>query len=288
MEKIWHHAIYNELRVIPEEHSLLLTESRLNLKYQREKMAQIMFETFDVPALYIANDSVLSLYSSGRNTGVVMDSGKSSTRITPVYEGYALHYASQKLDLAGDNITNHLMKNFTERGYSFTTMAERRIVDDIKEKLCYVALDSEQEMITEKNYELPDGKVITIGNDQFKCPEAIFQPSLLGMDKLNGVQHFLKNSIMKCDIEIKQEMFTNIILSGGNTMYPGMADRTKKELINIIPYNAKIKVIAPSERKYSVWIGGSILASLSTFQQMYVTMEDYNEFGPSIINMKCF
>ena len=222
-----------------------------------------MFETFNTPAMYLANQSVLSLYASGRTTGIVVDSGDGSTHTVPIYEGCALPHASLRINLTGRDLTEYLMRISTERGYSFKTVADEEIVRGIKEKLCYVALDFEQAM--EKNsssfnqsYVLPDGQIVTIGSERFRCPEVLFQPGLLGMESC-GIHETTYNSIMKSDKDLQQDFFSNILLSGGSTMFSGMAKRMEKEMKSLVPESTKINIIAPQQ--YSSWIGGSILAS---------------------------
>ncbi|EPY83176.1 cytoplasmic beta-actin isoform 8-like protein [Camelus ferus] len=152
---------------------MLLTKALLNPKANHEKMTQIMFGTFNTPAMYVAIQAVLSLYSSRRTTGIMMDSGDAVTHTVPIYE----------------DLTDYLTKSHTKRGYRFITTAEWEITRDTEEKLCRVARDFQQEMATatcsaslEKSYELPDDQFITTGNERFCCPEVLFQPSFLGMD----------------------------------------------------------------------------------------------------------
>jgi actin-related protein len=292
MEDMWHHCFYNELRVAPEEHPVLLTETCLNPKYNRERMTQIMFETFNTPAMYIANQSVLSLYSSGRTTGVVIESGDGTTQIVPIYEGFPLYHATHQLSLAGSDLSEYMHKILSERGYAFdyALREARNLVRDIKETLCYVALDFKAELEStgeiEKSYELPDGHTITVGNERFRCPEVLFNPALMGLDQ-DGIHTLTYNSIKKCENEIQRELLTKIVLSGGNTMFNGISERLIRELEELSPRTMLVNVFTSPECKYSVWRGGCIISTLPSFQKRYIIKDEYEDIGPSIVHRKC-
>jgi len=294
MEKIWNHTFYVELRVAPDEHPVLLTEAPLNPKVNREKMTQIMFETFNVPCLYVAIQAVLSLYSAGRTTGIVCDSGDGVTHTVPIYEGFSIPHAVSRIALAGRDLTGFMAKLLTERGYNFTSSAEMEIVRDIKEKTSFVAVDYEAALkqatdssSLEMNYELPDGKVITIGSERFRCPEYLFKPLEMNGKELDSIQDLTYKSIQECDVDVRRELYQNIILSGGTTMFEGIGERLLKEIENRAPKSINVKVIASPDRRYAVWRGGSTLTSLSTFASMWITKEDYDEHGASIVHRKC-
>jgi len=295
MEKIWSHTFYIELRVEPDAQPILLTEAPLNPKINREKMTQIMFETFNVPAMYVSIQAVLSLYSAGRTTGIVCDAGDGVTHCVPIYEGFSMQHAVKRIQLAGRDLTTFMIKLLTERGHNFTSSAEQEIVRDIKEKTCFVALDYDSALkqatdsnSLEKNYELPDGKIITVGSERFRCPEYLFKPLEMNGKELDSIHKLTFDSIQDCDIDVRRELYQNIILSGGTTMFDGIGERLQKEIENMAPKSISVKVIASPDRKYAVWKGGSTLTSLSTFASMWITKEDYDDHGAGIIHKKCF
>jgi actin-related protein len=297
MEKVWEYCFSNELRVDPTEHKVMLTEAPQNPKANREKMTSLMFETFGVQGLYVAIQAVLSLYSNGRTTGMVCDSGDGVTHTVPVYEGYQVPHAVKKNYIAGRAITDHMAKLLTADGITEQggLSAWRQIVRKIKEELCFVSLDPEADKqkaaeSTElaKNYELPDGQVVSVNAPRFMGPEALFFPDLIKEgDEVEGMHKMCYSSITECDIDIRTELYSNVILSGGTTLYAGLPDRLEKELDAMCPQQNVVKIIASGDRYYSVWTGGSTLSSLSTFESQWITKDEYEENGAEIVHRKC-
>jgi actin len=296
MEQIWSHCFNNELKVQPQDFNVMLTEAPQNPLANREKMTQIMFDNFNVKGFYVAIQAVLSLYSCGRFTGIVCDSGDGVTHLVPIYEGFALPHCIRRIDVAGRELTKYLQKLLLERGIKLDTSAEREIVKDIKEKLGYVALDFEAESakykaggIPDKTYNMPDGSVISVGNEAFRSCEALFRPSDIGVEGL-GIHDLTFESITAAEIDIRKDLYQNIILSGGTTLIVGLPERLLKEIQSKAPANmaSKVKVTAPKERKYCVFIGGSVLSCITSFQSMWITKEEYDESGPTIVHRKCF
>jgi len=287
MEHIWEYS-FDELEADSQDRPLMISEPAQNSQTNREKVTEIMFEKFKVPCMYMATSALLSLYASGRSTGVVLDSGEHHTTAIPICEGYPVGRAIQRIDFGGADLTDWMVKLLSEEGMALYARAERETVIEIKETLGVIELDYTTAMTRKKGntkpFVLPDGNTIDVGTSRFRCPEALFQPSLLGLEA-TGIHRLIYKAIQSSEIDARKELFSNIVLAGGSTMFPGIRDRLQKELIYLEPHN-RVTVIAPPERKYLVWLGGSILGSLTAFQKMWISSDEYKESGATIIHTK--
>ncbi|KAI1720580.1 actin domain-containing protein [Ditylenchus destructor] len=299
MGHIWDYTFGPEkLDIDPKDCKLLLTEPPLNPNSNRERLFQVMFEQYGFNSLYIAVQAVLTLYAQGLLTGVVVDSGDGVTHICPVFEGYALNHLTKRLDVAGRDITRYLIKLLLLRGYAFNHSADFETVRQLKEKLCYVAYDVEQEQklalettVLTESYTLPDGRVIKVGGERFEAPEVLFQPHLIDVEKA-GLSELLFGVIQSADIDTRLEFYKHIVLSGGTTMYPGLPSRLERELKQLYLHRVlrgnteqfqkfKIRIEAPPRRKHMVFLGGAVLAHLMRDRDtdFWVSKQEWEEKG---------
>jgi actin, other eukaryote len=293
VDKIYHHIFFNQLMADSNQSKILVIEPPLNKRAYREKVTEVMFETFNCSGFYLANSSVMSLFATGRTTGIVIESGLNETNVVPIYEGYALPQATLKLPIGGEEITNFLITNLKNSGIDLPYSKEFEVAQELKEKHCYMSTDYQQELNSvglnpgiHKECELPDGSKIMLSVERFKSPEILFQPLLVGVDQA-GIHELAYNAAQKCDGDIRRQLFANIIISGGNTIFPKIKEKLMRDIKSLAPNNYDIIVKAPPERKHLSWIGGAILSSLEKFR-MWVGRSDYDEFGTAVVHRRCF
>lgn len=295
MEKIWSHIFTNELKVKPEAHNVFLTESIHNSNKEREKIAEIMFEKFSIFNIHIEPQQVMSLYSTTKTSGLIIESGEGSTEIVPIYEGYIIPQGIRSSPIAGEFITNNILESIREKLKKLNVGNPIEQSRKIKEQFSEVSLDDELTRnfetltVNDRNiFTLPDGNVINISNEKFLAPEVIFRPEINSLD-CSSLQQLVHDSINSVDIHLKKDFISNIVLGGGNTMIKNFSERLKKELQGMFPNNKdQIKINAQKERLYSSWIGASVVCSISNFQQMWVSKNDWEEIGSSVIHKKYF
>ncbi|KAK1884375.1 Beta-centractin [Dissostichus eleginoides] len=254
MERIWQYVYSKEqLQTFSEEN--------------REKAAEIFFETFNVPALFISMQAVLSLYATGRTTGVVLDSAT----------GFAIPHSIMRVDIAGRDVSRYLRLLLRKEGYNFNTSAEFEVVRTVKERACYLSLNPQKDETLNR-----EGSI-----SRFRAPELLFRPDLIG-DESSGIHEVLAYAIQKSDMDLRRTLYSTIVLCGGSTLIKGFGERLLTEVKKLAPKDVKIKISAPQERLYSTWIGGSILASLDTFKKMWVSKREYEEDRARAIHRKTF
>ncbi|KAL2863541.1 actin-3, muscle-specific [Aspergillus lucknowensis] len=300
MEEIWTHITTNALTINPEEHQILITEPPHNPRTNREHMAEFFLEGLQTPGFHVAVPGYLAILTAGRNTGIAVSCGEGVLHTFTVTNNYTVPRAIARVDLAGVDVTASLRDLLTRRGVYLGSTAEWEIAREMKEELCYVAEDYARESESktalgcsgtaasvERKYRLPDGREIVLGTERFEAAEALFTPSLVGRD-IGGIQEVVFDAIMKCDIDIRRDLAYNVILTGGSTLLPGFATRLARELSALAHPGMHFNIPASSTRLYDVWIGGSILSSLSFFQKMWITRQEYEEVGVGIVHRKCF
>lgn len=267
-------------------HPILLTLSPFEPTSTKETVLQIIMETFKAPAFYPASTAEMVLYSSGITSGIVIDSGEAGTYAMPVFECYSIPYYSGQLDIGGRHVTDQIKKALQQRGYSLNN--EKDILNDLKSQICYITPDPTQNLqdAPTKTFTAPDGTEVKLASQAYLCPEILFRPMLCNVDQ-PGTSEIASKVISSIDDDIRDILANHIVLAGGSTLFPGYADRLSKDLTSYLP-EQKTHIISDPNRIISTWVGGSILSSLSTFPKLYISKDEYEENGASILPLKMY
>lgn len=278
---------------------ILISEAALVPNDQRERMVELLFDKVNVQSLYFAPSPVLSLFSSGRTSGMVVEMGHGTCNTVPVFEGFSLFHSVLQLDIGGTDLTSMVQRMLQGSSAKIGAAHTYEVAQYLKESHCVALPDRAAYTVAvadaNKNdvvqHELPDGTVVTLGTDRYKPVEALFNPAIIGRDDLRGIQHLAVDSVMKLDDDTRPTMLSNIVLSGGTSLFRDLPERLYREVQEKM-VSDKVRVHAGTERRHAAWVGGSIFASLPTVQDMWVTKADYEEMGPdvrrSIAHRNCF
>lgn len=332
-QKLLDHLFMRHVKSSPELHPVLMSEAPWNVKQKREKLTELMFETYNIPAFFLAKTAVLSSFANGRSTALVVDSGATHTSVVPVHDGYALQGAVVKTPLAGDFITAQCQRFMDEMGVevvpsymvaSKDPVKERAPASYVKKNVPAVTKSFHQYMVKEvlrdfaatvaevstsslkdeieqsssilsSSYEFPNGYNIGLTVEKFKLCEGLFDASSAMLKGISGgdllsIPNCVHSSAAMCDVDIRPGLYSGVVVVGGNSLLSGFTERLNRDLSHRTPPSMRVKLVQNSstvERRFSSWIGGSILASLGTFQQMWISRQEYDEVGKSIVEKKC-
>jgi len=310
-KKILNHS-FSVLGVNIKDHPIMFSEIPINPRDLREKTVKFFFEKFGIPAFYLSKAPVLTTFSHGKSSGLVIESGSSGTSIIPITEGYALINSMTMNKYGGDWLNEQILNRIEQKDelktrYLFTKKKvdgkfdieyldsskltksfqqhhKMRVVEDIKKSIYQISEINFDEKIEVSpiQYELPDGRVLDIGAERYTIPEEFFK-----YNSNISIQKLLHDCLQKCDTEVKKDIFSNTILSGSNTLIKGFNKRIEKEISGYIKIKSPLTVPLPPYSPHTNWIGGSILASLGSFQQMWISKQEFDENGASIVHKKC-
>lgn len=313
MERFWETSIFKYLKCEPEDHYFLLTEPPLNPPENRENTAEIMFESFNCAGLYIAVQAVLALAASWTSskvvdrslTGTVIDSGDGVTHVIPVAEGYVIGSAIKNIPIAGRDITSFIQTMLRERGEADSSL---RTAEQIKQKFCYVCpdivkefrkYDNDPEMFAKYVIDTVSHKKIEVdvGYERFLAPEIFFNPEICSSDFLTPLPVIVDQVIQASPIDVRKNLYKNIVLSGGSTMFKDFGRRLQRDLKTMVnerveaserlsgakSSGVQVQVISHKRQRNAVWFGGSLMAQTSEFKSYCHTKRDYDEYGPNIV-----
>ncbi|XP_057304013.1 POTE ankyrin domain family member J-like isoform X2 [Hydractinia symbiolongicarpus] len=290
------YVLEHELKVNDNQHPVLMTEMGLTSKKHRERLSEVMFETFGVPAFFLANQSSLAMYSMGMMSGICLNSGFYNTQATAIYEGHSIPHGTIQLDIGGDHVTNQLGRALlANQGIGFNTSSEKLVLNSMKQSLCYVAEDAKIEQESYKTkldkyemYTLPDGQEIELGAERCLATEILFDPQMLGLHQPNTAE-LIEQSIKSMDVELHSLLSQNVLVTGGNSKLSGYGSRLEKELLQLLrDAEHDICINYADDPLLSSWIGGSILSSISVFRDQWVTIDQYAEQGAKVVHTVCF
>ena len=288
-EKVLHHVFYNEIKVAPEMHPLLITEHPLNPKYNREGLLEIAMETYNIPGVHFSIPGVLNYYASVESandeSGLFIDCGSGVTSVVPVYRGEVLANSIVRQNWAGEVCTDRLMQLLQASGHT-SALNSREVIESMKIQIASLSQDDTPGISS--TVISPAGEEVRIKREHILCMEPLFNPQVLGSDLL-GIHQLAFSSLKSCPVSTHTELCNRIVLSGGSTTCPGFETRFFNELTQLLPADLSqlAHLIAHPQRKYTTWIGGSKFAVSKLFLKSMISLREYNEYGPSIAYRKC-
>lgn len=301
LQKVYNGLKLNNNKDVP----VFIAEPPFTSKRQKKILTEQLLEQQDCPSVFFGTQGVLAVYGMGENNGMVLESGEGLSQVVPVFGGYKLDYAVEKVEFGGEDVTNYLRLLLRRSGVHLKGSSEECIVQEIKEQVCQlnqktydntlqgvdkVALQGEPDPSQQDllRYELPDGQTIEVGAERYMAPEILFNPALAGVE-YSGLHNFLHASMNKIDMDLKRTLYEKVCLSGGNTQLAGFTERFARELNNLLGNNTKVEIRAPNgDRSLVVFKGATAITSINTFSKMWITKKEVQEKGDRVFLLKHF